>query len=120
MAPNGRVDVTWWDTRDTPVPGTQTNDVYYTSSFDNGETWGRNARITDQSISRRYGVFLNNFNMSAPPGLASTNAYAVLGWDDTRLTDPNFPDNAAVGGGCRTSSPPPPSTRWWVEGRRTP
>ena len=39
--------------------------------------------------------------MSAPPGLASTNAYAVLGWDDTRLTDPNFADNAAVGGGLQ-------------------
>jgi Neuraminidase (sialidase) len=101
VAPNGRVDVTWWDTRDTPVPGTQTNDVYYTSSFDNGETWSRNVRVTDRSISRRYGVFLNNFNMSAPPGLASTNAYAVLGWDDTRLTDPNFADNAAVGGGLQ-------------------
>lgn len=101
VAPNGRVDVTWWDTRETPLPSTQTNDVYYTSSFDNGETWSKNIRVTSQSISRRYGVFLNNFNMSAPPGLASTNAYAVLGWDDTRLTDPNFADNAAVGGGLQ-------------------
>lgn len=101
VAPNGRIDVTWWDTRETPIPSTQTNDVYYTSSFDNGETWAKNIRVTSQSISRRYGVFLNNFNMSAPPGLASTNAYAVLGWDDTRLTDPGFADNADVGGGLQ-------------------
>lgn len=101
VAPNGRIDVAWWDTREAPVPSTQSNDVYYTSSFDNGQTWSKNIRITDQSISRRYGVFLNNFNMSAPPGLASTNAYAVLGWDDTRLTDAAFADNAAVGGGLQ-------------------
>ena len=42
VAPNGRIDVTWWDTRETPIPSTQTNDVYYTSSFDNGATWSRN------------------------------------------------------------------------------
>lgn len=101
VAPNGRVDVAWWDTRDPPAPATQTNDVYYTSSTDNGETFGKNIRITDKSISRRYGVFLNNFNMSAPPGIASTNAYAILGWDDTRLTDPNFADNATTGGGLQ-------------------
>ena len=101
VAPNGRVDVAWWDTRDAPLPATQTNDVYYASSTDNGNTFGRNIRITSQSISRRYGVFLNNFNMSAPPGLTSTNAYALLGWDDTRLTDPTFADSAATGGGLQ-------------------
>ena len=101
VAPNGRVDVAWWDTRDVPVPGTPTNDVYYTYSTDNGNSFSRNVRITEQSISRRYGVFLNNFNMAAPPGLASTNAYAVFGWDDTRLTDPNFADNQATGGGLQ-------------------
>ncbi len=101
VAPNGRIDVAWWDTREVPAPATPTNDVYYTSSFDNGETFTKNIRITDRSISRRYGVFLNNFNMSAPPGIASTNAYAILGWDDTRLTDPNFADNAATGGGLQ-------------------
>ena len=101
VAPNGRVDVAWWDTRDVPAPGTPTNDVYYTYSTDNGDTFSKNIRISDQSISRRYGVFLNNFNMAAPPGLASTNAYAVFGWDDTRLTDPNFADNQATGGGVQ-------------------
>ncbi len=101
VAPNGRVDVAWWDTRDVPMPATQTNDVYYAYSTDNGNTFSKNIRITDQSISRRYGVFLNNFNMSAPPGLASTNAYAILGWDDTRLTDPQFSDNATTGGGVQ-------------------
>jgi hypothetical protein len=46
-------------------------------------------------------VFLNNFNMSAPPGIASSDAYAMLGWDDTRLTDPSFADNNATGGGLQ-------------------
>ena len=96
---DGRVDVAWWDTRHDL--GTAVNDVYYTSSTDNGTTFSKNIRITDRSIDRRYGVFLNNFNMSAPPGIASTNAYAIVGWDDTRLTDPNFADNRTTGGGLQ-------------------
>jgi Neuraminidase (sialidase) len=101
VAPNGRVDVAWWDTRHVALPNAQTNDVYYTSSTDNGDTWNKNIRVTEQSINRRYGVFLNNFNMSAPVGLVSTDAYAFMGWDDTRQTDPTFADNAATGGGLQ-------------------
>jgi hypothetical protein len=99
VAPDGRVDVVWWDTRDDPSPFT--NDVYYTSSTDNGNTFSRNIRITDRPINRRYGVFLNNFNMSSPPGIASTNSYALVAWDDTRLTDPTFADNNTTGGGLQ-------------------
>jgi hypothetical protein len=99
VSPDGRVDVAWWDTRhDT---GTRVNDVYYTSSTDNGDTFTPNVRITDRSIDRRYGVFLPGFTMSAPPGIASTDAYAIVGWDDTRLTDRDFADSATVGGGLQ-------------------
>jgi len=84
LAPNGRVDVAWWDTRDDP--GIRSNDVYYTYSTDNGTTWAKNIRITDQTIDRRLGVWANNFDQSSPPSLASTNAYALVGWDDTRFS----------------------------------
>jgi hypothetical protein len=83
VAPNGRLDAVWWDTRDDP--GLGSNDVYYASSTDNGETWTKNARITDESINRKIGPFASNFDLNSPPGLASTNAFAVIGWDDTRF-----------------------------------
>lgn len=83
VAPNGRLDAVWWDTRDDP--GLGSNDVYYSSSTDNGTTWTKNARITDQSINRKIGPFASNFDLNSPPGLASTDAVAVIGWDDTRF-----------------------------------
>ena len=85
VAPNGRVDVAWWDFRDDP--GIFANDVYYTYSLDNGATWAKNLRITDISSNRRIGTWAGNFDQRAPPGLASADAFAVLGWDDTRLGD---------------------------------
>ena len=86
VAPNGRVDVAWWDTRNDP--GILGNDVYYTSSTDNGKSWTKNRRITDQLIDRKFGVWGQNFDQNSPPSLASTDAYALLGWDDTRNSGP--------------------------------
>jgi BNR/Asp-box repeat protein len=95
-APNGRIDVAWWDTRDDP--GVTSNDVYYTTSSDNGVTWSKNLRITDQTDNRRVGVWLNNFNMSTPPGIISTNAFTLFGWDDTRASDPaTIAQNEVIG-----------------------
>ena len=82
VAPNGRLDAAWWDTRDDP--GIRANDVYYAYSEDDGVTWSKNIRISDQTIDRRYGVYGNNFDQNSPPALASTNEFAFLGWDDTR------------------------------------
>jgi hypothetical protein len=84
VAPNGRVDVAWWDLRDDP--GVRGMDVYYAYSEDDGVTWSRNYRITDQTIDRRYGVWANNFDQNSPPGLASTNEVALVAWDDTRFS----------------------------------
>lgn len=86
VAPNGRLDVAWWDFRNDP--GVYVNDVYYTYSTDNGTTWSRNIRVTDHSINRRIGPWSNNFDVRQPPGIGSTDAYALLGWDDTRNGDP--------------------------------
>lgn len=85
VAPNGRVDVVWWDFRNDP--GTYVNDVYYTYSTDNGQSWNKNIRLTDRSINRRIGPWSNNFDMRQPPGIASTDAFAIAGWDDTRHGD---------------------------------
>jgi photosystem II stability/assembly factor-like uncharacterized protein len=85
VAPNGRVDIAFFDTRNDP--GTRSNDVYYTYSNDDGKTWSKNIRITDQSIDRKIGVFANNADVNAPPGLAPTSKFTVVGWDDTRNGD---------------------------------
>ncbi|HEX2048501.1 MAG TPA: sialidase family protein [Acidimicrobiales bacterium] len=84
VAPNGRLDAAWWDTRDDP--GIRSNDVYYAYSQDDGVTWSKNYRVTDQTIDRRFGVWGNNFDQNSPPALASTNQFALLGWDDTRFS----------------------------------
>ncbi|MGH9266605.1 MAG: sialidase family protein, partial [Acidimicrobiales bacterium] len=60
IAPNGRIDIAWWDTRDTP--GMRLNDVYYSYSIDDGQTWSRNQRITDRSIDRNLGVWGANYD----------------------------------------------------------
>ncbi len=85
VAPDGRIDVAFFDTRNDP--GTRGNDVYVTSSTDNGKTWSKNTRVTDQLIDRKIGVFGNNADVNAPPGLVATNAETVVGWDDTRNGD---------------------------------
>lgn len=87
-APNGRVDIAWWDTRDDP--GIRGNDVYHVFSDDGGDTWSDNIRITDHTVDRRIGVWVFNFDMSTVPSVTSTNAYALFGWDDTRQTPPEL------------------------------
>jgi len=99
IAPNGRVDVIWWDTRD--MQGLRAIDAYYSYSTDDGRHWSKNQRITHQSVDRKLGIWGNNYDIASQPGIASTNAYAVFGWDDTRNSDRSFKDNTTVGGGLQ-------------------
>ena len=45
VAPNGRIDVVWLDTRDAPE-GTNMSVLYYTFSDDQGETWSGNEALS--------------------------------------------------------------------------
>lgn len=45
VAPNGRIDVVWLDTRD--YPGTLISSLYYAYSTDGGETWSPNQRLSE-------------------------------------------------------------------------
>jgi hypothetical protein len=101
VAPNGRVDAVWWDTRSDP--GTRSNDVYYSYSNDDGRTWSKNQRITDQSVDRRIGVWGNNYDITSPPSITSHNAYAIFGWDDTRHSFESYqiPINGQIGDGLQ-------------------
>lgn len=89
VAPNGRLDAVWWDFRHDP--GTVVNDVYLSSSSDNGTTWGANVRVTDRSINRTIGPWGNGADMRQPPGIAATNAYTIVAWDDTRFGSADVP-----------------------------
>ncbi|HEX3621685.1 MAG TPA: sialidase family protein [Acidimicrobiales bacterium] len=82
IAPNGRIDVVWFDARNDP--GIRAQDVYMTSSTDNGATWAKNTRVTDQLINRKIGIWANGYDVAVPPGVASTDKLTVVGWDDTR------------------------------------
>ena len=80
-APGGRVDVVWYDFRNSQ---SFANDVYYTYSTDSGATWAKNIRATDQIVNRNIGIN-NNSDVRQPPGVGSSNQAAVIGWSDTRL-----------------------------------
>jgi hypothetical protein len=45
VAPNGRIDVIWLDTRDNP--GGDISALYYSNSKDGGATWSQNERLSD-------------------------------------------------------------------------
>lgn len=87
VAPDGRVEVAWWDFRD--ASGLIANDVYGTTSDNAGATWSHNVRITDQLVNRRIGVWKPGFggDVRQPPGIAAANALTVVVWDDTRNGD---------------------------------
>lgn len=88
VAPNGRIDVAWYDWRNdrTFSGGDDDNalqDVYYSSSTDGGRTWADNVKVTDRAIDRRLGVW-DTYGVKGPIGLASTDAAAYVAWSDTR------------------------------------
>nr|NQU89220.1 T9SS type A sorting domain-containing protein [Bacteroidota bacterium] len=45
VAPNGRIDVVWLDTRDA-LPGSYMSSLYYCFSLDQGDTWSENIRLS--------------------------------------------------------------------------
>lgn len=100
VAPDGRVDVAWYEFRNDPgfdpdAPegsmGTQETethwDVYSTSSEDGGETWAPATRVSDRSVSAERGSLFANFDVIGSVGVASTDQAMVLTWSDTRASD---------------------------------
>jgi hypothetical protein len=93
VAPNGRIDVAWYDHRNDPAydptqarVGNQNRfqDVYYSFSTDGGRSWAPNVKVTDRLIDRKLGVHSGNYGLKGPIGLASTDYGALIAWDDTR------------------------------------
>jgi hypothetical protein len=92
VAPDGRLDVVWYDGRNSPTPeGDCPNgncggfqDVYYRYSTDGGRTFSKEVKVTDRIIDRNYGVWSNNNHVHGPIGIVSTNDAAFITWQDSR------------------------------------
>jgi len=70
LAPGGRLDAVWYDTRDDP--GHFKSRVYYSCSYDGGDTWIPNRPITDQfdtslgyPVQRKIGDYFQTLSDSA-------------------------------------------------------
>lgn len=83
VAPNGRIDVVWQD--DLEQSDFRYN-VRYTYSNDGGLTWAPNITVTDRPVDFNFGVSFNS-DLRHPPGVASTDQFAAIGWADTRFAD---------------------------------
>jgi len=88
VAPNGRIDVVWYDYRNDPTykAGDTRNgfqDVYYASSSDGGLTFSKNVKLNDRGIDRRFGP-RSVGSIDGPLGVVSTDTSVAVAWDDTR------------------------------------
>jgi hypothetical protein len=88
VAPNGRIDIVWYDYRNDPTfkdgdTKNGFNDVFYASSNDDGRTFTKNRQVNDRPIDRRFGPRTTG-GIYGPLGLVSTDKAAFVAWDDTR------------------------------------
>ncbi|MGH9164399.1 MAG: cell wall-binding repeat-containing protein, partial [Acidimicrobiales bacterium] len=94
VAPDGRVDVIFYDNRNDTDHALM--DVYYASSTDGGRSFGANRRITDRSFDAR-GMFrpktrgFQSREYDTNNGIASSAQGAVAAWGDARNVFPNSP-----------------------------
>jgi hypothetical protein len=96
IAPDGRIDVAWWDFRTDGLYNPSGNgnttrrdetcfDIYYTSSSDGGKTWAKNTRVSDLTMNQNEGFAENlNYDLRGPVGITSTNNAAYVAWSDSR------------------------------------
>lgn len=84
VSPAGdRIDLVWHD--DGGLSDFLFN-VRYSYSTDGGATWAPPMLISDRPVDWNFGVSYNS-DLRTPPGVASANEYAAIGWADTRLAD---------------------------------
>jgi putative cell wall-binding protein len=92
VAPNGRVDAIWMDTRNTyptpvvPRPAGQA-DLYYASSSDGGATFSSNRRITDRTINLDEGLLgrIGTYTWWGPAEAPIGNDAILFAWGDPRF-----------------------------------
>jgi len=79
VAPNGRIDVVWVDTRDNP--GTYLSALYYSYSLDGGDSWSANEKMSE-SFDPHLG-WPNQQKMGDYYHMVSFNDRAHLAWAAT-------------------------------------
>lgn len=92
VAPNGRLDLAWYDFRNSPTPEFEgpggnaggMNDIYATSSFDRGGTFTKNVRVTDRIVDRNIGVWSNNAHSQSSVAITSSDTTTYVAWQDSR------------------------------------
>nr|MBA2725378.1 exo-alpha-sialidase [Actinomycetota bacterium] len=82
VAKNGRIDLTWFDQRNT-YPGNSLEDVYYTYSTDGGETFAANRRVTDRVGNRDVG-YKPRLGVFAPVNTPIGGNRVLVAWADSR------------------------------------
>lgn len=79
VAPNGRIDVIWLDTRDNP--GSDNSALYYSYSIDQGNTWNYNEKLSD-SFDPHIG-YPNQQKMGDYIDMISNNTGVHVAWVNT-------------------------------------
>jgi hypothetical protein len=81
VAPNGRIDIVWLDTRDEVVPGSDGSKLYYSYSIDQGNTWSANESISP--LFDPHVGYPNQDKMGDYFDMISDNTGAHLAWAAT-------------------------------------
>lgn len=91
VAPDGRVDVIYFDRRDDPA--NVFNDVSYTSSFDQGRSFSPARRLNGQRFDSRFGAHYlipyfapGMVEFGGRLGLVSADKRTLAAWTDTRMS----------------------------------
>ena len=96
VAPNGRIDVAWYDFRTdalyNPAGSGKADrseetcwDVFLTSSSDGGASWTPNVRVSDRTMNQNEGYVLNlGYDLRGPIGVAASDDVTHVGWSDSR------------------------------------
>ena len=80
VAPNGRIDVIWLDTRDAPI-GSDSSALYYSYSNNQGNTWSTNEKLS-ASFDPHIG-YPNQNKMGDYFDMVSNDSGADLAWTNT-------------------------------------
>lgn len=80
VAPNGRLDAIWLDTRDAPA-GSDSSDLYYSFSADQGKTWSANEKMS--GLFDPHVGYPNQNKLGDYFDMESDNHGAHLAWANT-------------------------------------
>ena len=94
VAPNGRIDVVWFDRRNNSLVGSPPapvaslatlGDIYYAYSSDGGQTFSANRRVTDRHLNQGVGLTgVGGYTWYGPVMAARGNDQLLVAWTDSR------------------------------------